>query len=71
VGVLYQIHRPACGHIGIVSALGRLLRCSECDAVRLFRKGSPIKAQTKTYAAEADEEAWERYERGGRFGLSA
>jgi hypothetical protein len=58
--MLFQI-RCSCGHEGFTTSLPRLLRCSACDAVRLFKasQGQPITAPAPKWtdaAAEVDEE---------------
>jgi hypothetical protein len=55
--MLFQI-RCSCGHVGITTSLPRFLRCSACDAARLFRvnDGHPILAALARIDEETDQE---------------
>jgi hypothetical protein len=59
--MLFQI-RCSCGHVGITTSLPRFLRCSACDAARLFRvnDGYPIIAKLAAVDQETREEERER-----------
>jgi hypothetical protein len=65
--MLFQI-RCSCGHTGITTSLPRFLRCSACDAARLFRvnDGYPIIAKLAAVDEETRQEAREQKLDDGR-----
>ena len=59
--MLFQIQCD-CGHEGFTTSLPRFLRCSACDAARLFRvaDGYPVIAKLAAVDEETDRERRER-----------